>query len=140
MVDATTVPPVEPEIVVSPADQVNFGEVTGAEIVEVLAPENLELLSDDAVKQLVENIAESDLTDEQADAIAVALSSAPDNVKEEFEDQVDIFGGQFDLYVPLGSLVNVGQRRVVVAATATVLVMPVPSSARGGDPSKKGKK
>jgi len=123
-----------------PLEQVNFAEQSAADIAEELAPESLELLSDDAVEQLVESIADADLTEEQADAIAVALSDAPDNVKEEFEDQVNVFGGQFDLYVPLGSVINVGQRRVVVAATATVLVMPVPTSTGSGSPSKKGKK
>lgn len=140
--DATTVAPEEtvPDGDEIPVQEVNFEEQTAADIAAELAPEELELLSDDAVEQLVEGIAEADLTDEQADAIAVALSDAPDNVKEEFEDQVNVFGGQFDLYVPLGSVINVGQRRVVVAATATVLVMPVPTSTGSGNSSRKGRK
>jgi hypothetical protein len=94
------------------------------QIAEVLSPENLEELSDEEVSQLIENLAESDLTDEQATAVAEALSDAPIEVKEEFEDQINIFSGQFDVYVPIGSNINVGQRRVLVAATAVAFTMP----------------
>jgi hypothetical protein len=81
-------------------------------------------LTNEEVSALIDSIDDTELTDEQAEAIAVALSDAPDDVKEEFEAQVDVFSGQFDSYVPLNSVVSVGQRRVVIAATATAVVMP----------------
>jgi hypothetical protein len=52
-------------------------------------------------------------------------------VKAEFEAQVDIFSGDYDEYVPLGSTITVAQRRTVVAATAVfIIMMPAPSTMR----------
>jgi hypothetical protein len=122
----------------SPLITDDFTDVSVEEIVAELAVDKLETLTDEEVVALIDGIAEADLTDEQADAIAVALSDAPDDVKEEFESQVDVFSGQFDSYVALDSLISVGKRRVVIAATATALVLPASASSSGG--SRKGKK
>jgi len=113
--------------------------VSPADIAEQLNPAVLEELSEDEVATLVEDIADAELTDEQAEAIAIALSNAPDAVKEMFEEQVDVFSGQFDSYVPLDSRVNVGARRVIIASTAAVLVLPAPSSASASSTSRKGR-
>ena len=59
-----------------------------------------------------------------------ALTNAPDAVKEEFEEQINVFGGQFDTYVPTGSAISVEARRVVVAAAAASFAMPTPTSSR----------
>jgi hypothetical protein len=122
----------------SPLITDDFTDVSVEEIVAELAVDKLEALTDEEVVALIDGIASADLTDEQADAIAVALSDAPDDVKEEFESQVDVFSGQFDSYVALDSLISVGKRRVVIAATATALVLPA-SASRSGE-SRKGKK
>lgn len=52
--------------------------------------------------------------------------NAPDEVKEEFEAQVNIFDGSHDDYVPVGSKVSVAERRTIVAATAVLTMMPAP--------------
>jgi hypothetical protein len=122
----------------SPLITDDFTDVSVEEIVAELSVDKLEALTDEEVVALIDGIASADLTDEQADAIAVALSDAPDDVKAEFESQVDVFSGQFDSYVALDSLISVGKRRVVIAATATALVLPA-SASRSGE-SKKGKK
>ena len=58
-------------------------------------------------------------------------ANASDEVKAEFEAQVDIFSGEYDNYVPLGSTITVAQRRTVVAATAVfIIMMPAPSTMR----------
>ncbi len=85
-------------------------------------------LTEAQAEVLIEAIAEAELTDDQAEAIAEALSDAPEAVKEEFEAQINVFGGQFDSYVPTGSSVSVGVRRVIVAATAVVFAMPTPTT------------
>ena len=122
----------------SPLITDDFIGVSVEEIVAELSVDKLEALTDDEVVALIDGIASADLTDEQADAIAVALSDAPDDVKEEFESEVDVFLGQFDSYVALDSLISVGKRRVVIAVTATALVLPASASRGGG--SRKGKK
>ena len=134
--------PVEPTPEETPVedDQIlDLEAVSPADIAEQLNPSLLDELSDSQIETLVQDIAEAELTDEQAEAIAVALSDAPDAVKEMFEEQVDVFSGQFDAYVPLDSKVNVGERRVIIASTAAVLVLPAPASVSTSSNSKKGK-
>jgi hypothetical protein len=82
--------------------------------------DNIEDLSNEEVTELIESIAELELTDEQAEAIAEVLSSAPPEVKEEFEATVNVFSGQFDNYIPNNSVVSVGTRRSLIAAVGSV--------------------
>lgn len=83
------------------------------------------------MEDLIATIADTPLTDAEAEQLSAVLSDAPDEVKAEFESQVDVFSGQFDTYVPLGSVVDVGTRRTLVAVTATTLVaIPTPTSRR----------
>jgi hypothetical protein len=81
-------------------------------------------LTEEEITTLVDVIASTDLTDAQAEEIAQALSEAPLELKQEFEAVINVFGGQFDSYVPAGSNVPVGTRRALVAATAVVFALP----------------
>ena len=54
---------------------------------------------------------------------------APLEQRLEFESKVDIFSGEYDDYVPVGSTISVAQRRTVVAVTA-VLIMFAPPPTR----------
>jgi len=109
-------------------DTIDIAELDTEVIGELLSNEVLVELTDAQTEALISSIAEADLTDEQAEQIALTLSEAPDGVKEEFESQINVFGGQFDSYVPTGSNVSVGVRRVIVAATAVVFAMPTPTT------------
>lgn len=56
---------------------------------------------------------------------------APESEKRQFEEQVNIFAGGYDDYVPAGSTVTVAQRRTIVAATVAVSsVLPGPAPSR----------
>jgi hypothetical protein len=61
-------------------------------------------------------------------------------VKELFEESIDIFSGKVDNYIPLGSTVSVGKRRVLNAVTATLFVMsvPIPVTSASASASAKG--
>lgn len=83
-------------------------------------------------QNLVKSTDIEDLPDEAKEAIAVALTFADDEVKEEFESEVNVFEGGFDSYVPSGSTVSVETRRIIVAATAVTMAVPVASSGSGG--------
>jgi len=55
-------------------------------------------------------------------------------VREEFEEAVDIYSGDYDDYTPIGSTVTVAERRVIIATTSVVIIAApsVPSvSGRG---------
>jgi hypothetical protein len=84
-----------------------------------------EKVSVEDVKTLVSNDNFETLDDDQVAAIAQALSDEDDEVKEVFEAEVDIFDGATDEYVPSGSTVTVAERRIIVAATAITMAVPV---------------
>ena len=93
-------------------------EVSPEEIIKEL--DDLENLTDEEVTTILQGIADADLSDEEAALISEVISQASPEIKREFEETVDVFSGQFDTYVPLNSVINVGQRRTLIAATAGV--------------------
>lgn len=58
------------------------------------------------------------------------LDLETEDQKEAFEDQVNIFDGSHDDYVPLGSKITVGERRTLIAATTILMTLPTPTSRR----------
>jgi hypothetical protein len=60
------------------------------------------------------------------DTIPVPPADATEEEKESFEAQVDVYSGGYEDYVPTGSKISVAERRVVVAATAVLFVLPAP--------------
>jgi len=115
-------------------ESIDVSELTEESISAVFSEEVLSELSDDQVTELIDAIVPSELSDDQALALSEALTDAPDSVKQEFEQQIDVFGGQFDTYVPTGSAVPVGARRVIVAAAVAAFAMPAPSSSSRKQP------
>ena len=93
---------------------------------EELAESMGELLSDEeeitveVLHNVIDNEDFDSLDEETLEAVSAALSESPTEVKEAFEEEVNVFSGSFDSYVPSGSRINVEDRRVVVAVTATV--------------------
>lgn len=111
-------------------ESIEVSELTEESIAAVFSEEVLNELSEEQIVELIDAIVPEELSDEQALVLSEALTNAPDDVKEEFEAEVDVFGGQFDTYVPTGSAVSVGTRRVIVAAAAASFAMPTPTSSR----------
>jgi hypothetical protein len=93
-------------------------------------PEVLDSISADQAKELFSEISISNLTTEQEKNLILAVTSAPDSVKEEFENEIDIFAEGLDEYVPTGSAIDVGARRAIIAVTAitTSITMTAPST------------
>lgn len=103
------------------SDKIEDDELAG-EVFKVIAEEEVSL---EDVEALVSNENFDTLNDDQVAAIANALSDEDDEVKEVFEAEVDIFDGATDEYVPSGSTVTVAERRIIVAATAITMAVPV---------------
>lgn len=93
---------------------------------EILEVENLEELTSEQAAEVFSSIDYANVSTEELKAIIEAVQSAPEEVREAFEASVDLFSGDFDEYVPVGSTISVGARRVVVAATAVLFVLPAP--------------
>jgi len=118
----TTLPPSDspPPPNANPAELVAY--------LDTVTPEALATLNTEEITQLVDDIANADLTDAQAEQIAQALTNAPAEVKQAFQEAVNVFGGQFDSYVPTGSTVPVGTRRTLIAVTTATFAASTPMS------------
>jgi hypothetical protein len=92
----------------------------------------IEAIEDEVLAEAVEEVFTGEADVETLEAVSIALSEADDEVKEEFEAEVNVFEGSFDEYVPEGSRVNVEDRRVLVAVTATTTVVAAASPAASG--------
>ena len=63
-------------------------------------------------------IDEGGLSEEQGEAIVAAIQEASEEIRDTFEEQVNVFAGAFDNYVAIGSTIDVGTRRAVIAVAA----------------------
>lgn len=108
---ATSTVPVSPTLI----------ETTEQAVASLAVAETPEQIAD-AVAVIADNI--ESLSAEELTAIAETVSNAPPEVKREFEEQVNIFGGELDTYVPLGSEVTVAQRRALIAVGAVLVAAP----------------
>ena len=92
------------------------GDITVEEIESLISDENFDEISDDAKVVLV-----------------AAINEADDEVKNEFENTVDIFDDEaYNEYVAEGSTVDTETRRTVVAAAAAVSVAAAASAGPSG--------
>ena len=83
-------------------------------------PQVLAVASVEQAEAIFEALNVSELDNTQVAALIEAVQDAPAEVREAFEDTIDIFGEGLDDYVPLGSNIPVGTRRTLIAVTAGV--------------------
>ena len=74
----------------------------------------------------------SQVSSENGLAIVNAIEEAPKEVKESFEEEINIFTGVFDTYTSIGSTVDTGSRRTLIAATTAVATIATAVSTGGG--------
>ena len=79
----------------------------------------LEIISAELASEVFDTLEPSNLDDEQASLIVEAVQNASDMVRNSFEGNVNVFEGHFDTYVPIDSLIPVGERRTLVVITAS---------------------
>jgi hypothetical protein len=99
----------------------------------VASTEVLTAITGEQAQQLFDQIEPAQLSEDMAAVISDALNSSdvPTEVKEAFEESIDIFGNNgFSTYVPLGSNVNVAVRRTIIAGTTILVALPSPSASR----------
>jgi len=101
--------------------------VTAAEAAEIATdPAKVSALSAEQAQEVFDAIELDELTDEQVTELVAAVQDAPAEVREAFEEEVDIFsGGALDTYVPLGSTVPVSTRRALIVITTVTAVAAV---------------
>ena len=100
-----------------------------------IRPEILQAISSDQAKEIFEKIEVGNLTPEDKNNLSNALTSAPENVKKEFEGTIDIYKEGFDDYVPTGSNLDVKTRRTFLAATTVLASSITLGGGTGGSPA-----
>ena len=99
----------------------------------VASPEILSAVTPQQSQQLFQQVEETQLSEAMASVIANALNdpSVPVEVKEQFEEAINIFGNDgFDQYVPVDSAVTVAVRRTIIAGTTILVALPSPAPVR----------
>jgi hypothetical protein len=94
---------------------------------------NPEVLATVTAEQAAEIFDAVDITSiDAADAVLLvaAVQDAPIEVRESFEEQINIFDGAIDSYVPIGSAVPISTRRAVIAVGALLSAAAVPTGRR----------
>jgi hypothetical protein len=94
----------------------------------ITSPAVLENITTAQAEQLFNEIAPTELSPDEAEAVVEAVQEAPNSVREAFESVLNIFQGFADNYVPLNSTVPVSTRRALIALGAVFLtVAPAPA-------------
>ena len=89
-------------------------------------------VTSEEVMSIVNNDNFDDIPNEAKVAIVAAINEADDEVKKTFQDEVNVFSeASYGQYVPIGSAINVEQRRVLVAAGATIMAAAAPAASGG---------
>ena len=123
---------VTPEQVASAVDSIIELGVTEDQATELATSKKvLESIDGDQAAEIFDAIDISEVTPEEAAQIVDAVQEAPTEVRDAFEEEINVFEGAVDAYVPLGSSVPVSTRRVIIAMGAVVIFSaPVPVSRR----------
>ena len=82
------------------------------------SPAALAVLTSDQATQVFQALDVTELDNTQLEALAEAVSDAPTEVKEAFEDSVDIFSEGLGTYVPVDSKIPVSERVTLIAIAA----------------------
>jgi len=114
-----------PEQIVAAITQLLTADITSDQATQIASsPEVLAAITETQAEQLFEQIEVEELTEEQLEAFTEAIQQAPTKIKKAFEKTIDIFGSQFENYVPTGSNIPVKTRRTLVAVGALIAAIP----------------
>ena len=98
----------------------------------------LESIDGEQATEVFAAIVVAEVSEEAGAEISEALTEAPTDVKESFEEEINVFAGVFDTYVALGSNIDVGDRRTVIAVGAAVSLAGAAVALGGASPSSGG--
>ena len=84
------------------------------------SPEVLATINEEQAEAIFEALDVTALDETQIEQLVAAVQEAPTEVREAFEDKVDIFKNALDTYVPTGSNIPVGERRALIAIGAAI--------------------
>jgi hypothetical protein len=121
-----------PEELKNVINNVDLSTIKSEELVSIIDNTAIEQLSESEIQEVFAEINFDTFSDTELEQISLKLSSAPNNVKAAFEKEIDIYGsGSFDTYVPSGSVVDVGTRRVLIAIATAISTVTITTSSVG---------
>jgi len=112
---------------IAPSQVISNGLDAREALAIVTSVEVLKQLTSTEASEVFKSVEVGELTNDQAEALVEAVQDAPEEVRSAFEDEINIFGGKFNDYVPLGSTIDVGQRKALVAASGVLFMAPAVS-------------
>jgi len=86
----------------------------------------------DQAADIFAEIPVGELTQEEEAALVEAVTNAPEEIKNAFEETINVYADGLDDYVPVGSNVDVGTRRTLLAATTALASATAAIAASGG--------
>ena len=113
------------EVLSKVLDAIADEPISASTAISIIENDNFEELSTEQVQEVFANIEIQDFTEEQEAELVAVLNEASDTIKESFEEEVNIFAEGVDDYIPSGSIIDVGTRRTLIAATAAMSVAVV---------------
>ena len=113
------------EQVSAAVDSVIENGVTEDQAVDLATSEKvLQSVDGEQAAEIFDSVDISSVNPEEAAQLVAAVQDAPTEVRESLESEINVFDGAIDTYVPLGSGVSVGVRRVIVAAAGVLFIAP----------------
>ena len=113
------------EQVSAAVDSVIENGVTEDQAVDLATSEKvLQSIDGEQAAEIFDAVDISNVTPEEAAQLVAAVQDAPTEVRESLEAEINVFDGAIDTYIPLGSGVDVGTRRVIVAAAGVLFIAP----------------
>jgi len=97
----------------------------------------LQEITQEQATQVFQSIDTSDITEEEKTQIIEAVQDAPAEVREAFEEEINIYADGFDDYVPTGSAIPVKERRTLLAI-ASIATAAAAAPVRGPEPRSGG--
>jgi hypothetical protein len=114
-------------------DSIIENEISADQSAELSAsPKVLESITPEQATEVFASLDIANVTPEQEAELAAALTDAPQDIKEALEQEVDIYGDGFDDYTAVGSNIDVGTRKTMLAATTALAAAAASMGGTGG--------
>lgn len=91
-------------------------------IEDVAAVLDNEIVTSEEIIKLTENETFEELPQAAKEEIIIVVNEAPVEVRETFEEKVDVFSGDYSNYVQVGSKITVEDRKTVIVAATAITV------------------
>jgi hypothetical protein len=102
------------------------------------SPQILQSINGEQASEVFAAVNTSQLTEEAKFEITAAVQEAPEEVRNAFEKEINIYADGFDDYVPVGSNIDVASRRTLLAATTVLASAAAMAAANGASGPKSG--